>query len=615
MRTKPRPHAPSPWPLGRGVSLALLCVAFGVHAQINSWTNPISGNWQDPHWSLGALPNASQSEVRLVNPGSKAVAIQPGTATGFSNSMTVFNLRLAGIGADTNLLLLNYAGTSVPLRVINDFTIHTNARVLMLYSALDVNNHLNVDGVFDQEGGALYFTNATLHVDGRYTMTNGFANGFDLHIGGTGTGVVDHYNGVIWVTSLILGYNANSEAQGDGVYVLRDGWLLAAQTIGVGGWGQGELRQSGGTNSSARMNISLGKCLKTAGGLFTDVLHITAGVASWGVPFEGTFSQSGGTTLVTNAVELFGYATETNSQVAKINLTGGTFWTQSFALFGGSVAVQSNCTVYASNLYVFDAMSAIDTNGYNLFCGNLYTANTHAYSFELPRPFNHYGGAHIVANEFTAAGAIQYNFQGGTLSAPKLYIGCQFTVGGTVQPNAITNSDYIILAQGTLTVPVSQRFGGLFLFNTSQLDFGHASSTVRFGDSRNNPWSPNWTNPQRLRILNWSGSTNGGGTDRLIFGTNNSALTAEQLAHIHFVDGAGRESRARILETGEVVPAPAPELFSRRVGNQVVLTWNDFAILQFSTNVAGPYQDILSATSPYTNAFVSYSSAFFRLRD
>lgn len=615
MTTKPCTCASIGLPLGRGLIVAVLWGALGVHAQFNNWTNPVSGNWQDPRWSLGVLPNASQTEVRIVNSGSKAVAIQPSTPVDFSNSMTVLNLRLAGSGLATNLLLLNYAGTAVPLHVINDFTIHTNARVLMLYSGLDVNNHLDVDGNFDQEGGALYFTNATMHVDGRYTMTNGFANGFDLHIGGTGNGAVEQHNGVVWATNVIIGYNANSNAQSNGLYVLRDGWLLAADYVGVGGWGQGELQQSGGTNSSGRMNVTLGKYLKTGGGVFTGLLRIIAGVAAWGVPFEGNFSQWGGTTIATNGLELYGYATETNSQVARLNLMGGSISTASFALFGGSSVVQSNGTVYATNLYLFDNMTPVDTNGYHLLGGNLYTGNTYGYSFGSFRPFYQRGGAHIVTDLISIGGAIEYHFTGGTLSAPKLYIGCQFNVGGAAQPFTITNSDYITLAGGILTIPVSQQFGSLFLFNTSQLDFGHASSTVRFRDSHTNEWHTDWAYPQRLRIFNWSGSTNGGGTDRLIFGTNSAALTAAQLALIHFVDAGGNESRARILATGEVVPAPPPEIAAQLIGTNLVLTWPGFAILQFATNVAGPYLDILSASSPYTNTFTTSSRGFFRLRD
>src|SRR5262245_1632938 len=99
--------------------VALACVA-NIHAQVNNWTNLTSSNWDvATNWSAG-VPNSSQSEVRITNAGSKAVAIQPTTPINFSNSMTVQNLRVGGIAPDTNLLLLNFFGTTTPLRVLND---------------------------------------------------------------------------------------------------------------------------------------------------------------------------------------------------------------------------------------------------------------------------------------------------------------------------------------------------------------------------------------------------------------------------------------------------------------------------------------------------------------
>src|SRR5215475_4663402 len=65
------------------ILLALVCVGADVRAQINSWTNPASGNWEVPtNWSAG-LPNAVQFHVCITNAASKAVAIQPDTPINF----------------------------------------------------------------------------------------------------------------------------------------------------------------------------------------------------------------------------------------------------------------------------------------------------------------------------------------------------------------------------------------------------------------------------------------------------------------------------------------------------------------------------------------------------
>ena len=88
-------------------------------AQVNSWTNPTSGSWDDPSsWSLHALPGSSQSIV-LTNSGWKAVAINPSTPLNFPDSMTVSNLTIQGSTNTQNVLLLNYFGTDVPLTVLN----------------------------------------------------------------------------------------------------------------------------------------------------------------------------------------------------------------------------------------------------------------------------------------------------------------------------------------------------------------------------------------------------------------------------------------------------------------------------------------------------------------
>src|ERR1051325_5528861 len=89
---------PHTWSFGRALAivLAFLVVATAVHAQSNDWISPVSGNWDvAANWSAG-LPSASQSEVRIINPNSKAVAIQPGTPVNFPASMTVRNLRVGG---------------------------------------------------------------------------------------------------------------------------------------------------------------------------------------------------------------------------------------------------------------------------------------------------------------------------------------------------------------------------------------------------------------------------------------------------------------------------------------------------------------------------------------
>src|SRR2546430_963873 len=66
----------------------LLLVALYSRADVNYWTKTNSGNWEESAWSLGVLPNSTQSVV-IVNSGFKAVAINPATAANYPKSLTV----------------------------------------------------------------------------------------------------------------------------------------------------------------------------------------------------------------------------------------------------------------------------------------------------------------------------------------------------------------------------------------------------------------------------------------------------------------------------------------------------------------------------------------------
>src|SRR5665213_955678 len=108
--------------MGRALCFVASVMAFtsiSVSAQVNSWINPTSGNWDDASsWSLGALPGGSQS-VMFTNSNWKAVAINPSTPINFPGSMTVSNLTVLGSTNTENVLLLNYFGTNIPLTVLN----------------------------------------------------------------------------------------------------------------------------------------------------------------------------------------------------------------------------------------------------------------------------------------------------------------------------------------------------------------------------------------------------------------------------------------------------------------------------------------------------------------
>src|SRR5207302_6428902 len=116
-----------------------------------------------------------------------------------------------------------------------------------------------------------------------------------------------------------------------------------------------------------------------------------------------------------------------------------------------------------------------------------------------------------------------------------------------------------------------------------------------------------------LYVQNWNGSSSGGGPSQIVAGNSASGLPAAQLVKMRFVNPAGFPAavhRAMILNTGEIVPAPRPVLQFARSGRNVVLTWPAPSILQSATAVTGPYADVASASSPYTNVIGSMPSLF-----
>src|SRR5438067_2521943 len=76
-------------PRPKGLLAVLLTLAaMNSRAEVNNWTKTNSGNWEESAWSLGVLPNSTQS-VAITNSGFKAVAINPATTVNYPGSLTV----------------------------------------------------------------------------------------------------------------------------------------------------------------------------------------------------------------------------------------------------------------------------------------------------------------------------------------------------------------------------------------------------------------------------------------------------------------------------------------------------------------------------------------------
>jgi len=291
----------------RAVILALLAVASAARAQFNDWIAPGSGSWDvATNWSAG-LPNSSQSEVRITNANSKAVAIQPSTPVNFPASMTVQNLRVGGVAPDTNILLLNFSGTTTPLRVLNNLNVEPNGHLQMLYSGLNFSNTLNLNGVFDQTSGELTFTNFTsiMQIEGgHFNLTNGLVTGANLYLGGATNGFAYQDSGLVSLYWLGLGDKPTVPGStGGGTYVLQTGWLIVGTEL-IGDNGFGTLTQNKGTNSASQLNVGNGIYVKNDGGLFAGEINVDAPNGSIISPPSAILNHAGGTATITNDLRL-----------------------------------------------------------------------------------------------------------------------------------------------------------------------------------------------------------------------------------------------------------------------------------------------------------------------
>jgi hypothetical protein len=99
--------------------------------------------------------------------------------------------------------------------------------------------------------------------------------------------------------------------------------------------------------------------------------------------------------------------------------------------------------------------------------------------------------------------------------------------------------------------------------------------------------------------------------NQILYTPNAGYVGADSVSYT-FTDNVGGTSSSTVLVTvGSVPPIPLNAQFS---AGRLVMSWTNPAyVLETSTNVAGPYVTIPSATSPYTNVVGTNPAGFFRL--
>lgn len=586
-------------------------------AQVNSWTGPTSGNWEDSSWSLGTLPGTNQS-IMLTNTGWKAVQISPNTSQNFPQTLNVNSIDISSPTNSSNELLLNYAGYATPLTV-QSLSVESNAFMIMDSSALQLDGPngtgMQVGGEFDQNDSIVAGNQINVGYigPGVYNMNSGFLAVSNLWVGGQYNGVFNQNGGTnsggitdVQGGNYILS-NGNFTAtiyfdsggtftqQGgllqsdltiyDGTYLLEGGVHQGGVTVpSSDGYssGTGGITQTGGTNFGS---LDIGSYGYGAYALSNGVSFAGAVL----VDYDGNYNQSGGTQTVTGMVS-----------VAEQEVAPGSYWGGSVYLNGGQI---SSSGLSLQGYYT-------QNGGTNLITGNLTMGGSAESTFSL------YGGL-LTASNITVNPSWVGSFYmgGGTLVVTdELWIGGNtlpewygFLGGGQMivsniwlAPGAIFSCRSGGISQsGTLTLVNATLYAGSGPVNfgpvllgaggstNSILSMPAGPSTLHFADSS----SLLWSNGPVLFVSNWSGSIYGGGQQQIVFGNGSSALTSRQLAQIQFQNPAGLPSGTyptRILATGEIVPDSGrpPQLSLQTQSNGMQLTVQGEAAHNYTVQVS-----------------------------
>jgi len=460
-------------------------------------------------------------------------------------------------------------------------------------------------GEINQSSGTATMSNVTV-VEGVYNLRNGVVTASTTTCGGISGGTFNQY-GVTNSISVSLGVGEYLGFDGSGTYTINGGTLQTPSLgVGAGGGGtSGSFNQSGGTVNAGELGV--GSENQGTSGSY----KLTNGVLACGNEefLNGPFYQYGGFHTVTNTLTLFGYADPygNGDHFPFYGLYGGNLVASSLDVESFSEVSQTGGTNTVGTMTLYEGM-------YYLAGGELATVNTALVEIGFgSTPYFFQGNGMHATSLLSIDNAALYVLSGGTLTASNVQLHGTLTVSNNLSPSVLNNPGSFDLAGVLQISSTTQHLGAAILSGNAQIQFGSGPVLLGFNASAQANWNP----AAILSVTNWSGSTNGNGLDQLTFGTNAAALTLAQLRQIVFVNPSGfapAQYLAKILSSGEVVPAPNPPLFWQLANGQLIITWFGQPTLQSATNVGGPYIDVSGASSPYTNNLGQFPRQFFRLR-
>jgi hypothetical protein len=640
---------------GAGISKVLLCalsvlaLALDAHCQlINDWTNPASAKWESSSWSLGILP-ASNQTVNITNAGYKAVAIDNATFSGYPDSLTVSNLTISAPANGLSTLLLNYAETATPLKILSGCTIGTNGALDNYQSSFEVDGtnggELLLDGgTFAQEGGQTVVNGPVDVLNGSIDATNANLTLGEVTLGSAvaaSSGYFNQNGGNVAAQSidieqgtydLILGvlYAGNgTQCSTPGLGFLQFGGTNYGNIIATDGYYElsAGLAQGNTLNAEGDGNATL---FEQQGGLLDmQFINVTAGsnyppelgpIFNGGVVHCGTLNIGGNGRAELNGADFF----VTNNFV----LQGMVF------VVGdeGFVITHADFLLNAGNLYLpsmslgeygtFDQASGSNeiSGGLSMVGGTYFmaggTLETTYTGVGAAATFTQDSGQHLVHGVLSITGSYtetgKSDAAGCNLVCEGLYLRGALSLnlyfnGLYFDPAATFTNTGLLDLGGTMTTGLPDAEAGQVELATNALVafVPGFPAVLRFANSSAVAWKPG----ALLIVTNWSSS------DHLFAGTDATGLSASQLQQVEFSNPAGfapGACPAQILSTGEIVPAQRPVLAVARMPNALVLSWSGNYQLLSASNVTGPFLPIAGASSPWTNLF-SQPHQFFEL--
>lgn len=641
---------------------------------VNAWTKSTSGLWEEPFWSCDRLPAADQGWVALTNAGSKLLEINHNTTANFPNALAIRGLMIEGTADSFNHLLLNNAGTNVPLTAQQWLVVGTNASLTSYSSALSAyeadlssatlfaeNSRVNIgrirlsseltisnsyasvslllvrpDKTVQQFGGSNYLYRAGFNAGSSFTLSGGVLSIKELYL----QSALPNWEGI--------------STNGSATFIQNEG-ETSADVMKLGMWGlgsysrRGELALQGGLLKCSSMEFFHGSVTQSAGTNITEAMMIpnhpdcaggsyflsggtlvsgSVGLGRSGVGWpvtraSGHFVQSGGL-HVSSGISLSGFLENAGrsldkyfAAVGRYSLSGGLLKSDGMHVGGRFTQTRgTNHTLY---------LSVTGGGEYLLTDGELKTSRAHvsgvrlnAYNCWGSGGITQEGGAHTIENNLTIRDYGRYHLNAGTLTTSNISVGLRARL--ICSGGVLSNRGIITLRGGSLSAVGAHHPGKLELLEITDTTWPcmPATNSLILGATNRTELrfcdssGVPWSGVN-LWIMGWSAD---GGSQRLFLGTNAQGLTEAQLSKLVFVNPVGWRSGqypARILKTGEIVPGVPPALAVTRDSASLVLSWPGEYDLLSATNIHGPFIEVTNATNPLTNLF-DLPQQFFQLR-